>query len=170
MHIAAPTTAGYDNVYRAQAAATLDFVPVRRIDVGRVTWPSRRLFLVEGEEELARFRERIGEAVKRRADVEEEEEEEARPTKRACRGGLNLRWEGRGEDADDDGQSRFRLRHLPGGSRVAVAAHRSLLLPAQMSIPLPKNRHCDYHPSVRSNSGHHVSPHNSTRRSSYRKR
>ncbi|KAI5857600.1 hypothetical protein BZA05DRAFT_100489 [Tricharina praecox] len=85
VHIAAPTTAGYDNVYRAQAAATLDFVPVRRIDVGRVTWPSRRLFLVEGEEELARFRERIGEAVKRRADVEEEEEEEARPTKRACR-------------------------------------------------------------------------------------
>jgi len=85
VHITAPTTAGHDNVYRLQAEESLGFVPVSRVEVGRVIWPRTRTLMVE-EDELGRLKELTADGSKREAEAEGQEEE--RPAKRARRGGL----------------------------------------------------------------------------------
>jgi len=165
VHITAPTTTRHDNVYRAQAEETLGFVPVRRIEVGRVIWPSKRTFLVE-EDDFGRLRELTGDEAKDRT-AGKEEEKEGRPVKRARGGGLNPYWDGLRWGADD---GQFQFRHLRDRFGVAVAIHKHPLLPPRIRIPPSTDHHRNYRQSMRLRPAHHTSPHNSNRRSSYHRR
>ncbi|CCX29653.1 Similar to hypothetical protein [Tuber melanosporum Mel28]; acc. no. XP_002835772 [Pyronema omphalodes CBS 100304] len=66
VHISAPTSAAHDKLYREQASQVLNFVPVKRINIGTVTWPppqTKRIYHNDLEEGSAKKRVRLGKEV-----------------------------------------------------------------------------------------------------------
>jgi hypothetical protein len=87
VHITAPTSAAFDNMYRDRANATLQFRSATRMEVGSISWPPQRTFLVdEGhQKELAMWgtleRDVVVSPVLKRKDCDGSQEGQARLSK-----------------------------------------------------------------------------------------
>jgi hypothetical protein len=91
VHITAPTSAAFDNVYREQANATLNFTPATHIHIGNISWPPERVFLADESQrkELASWGSRgvVVSPLLKRKDREGSSEDQERPLKRTEREG-----------------------------------------------------------------------------------
>jgi hypothetical protein len=85
VHVSAPTSAAFDNVYREQASATLNFKPANRIHIGSISWPPQRVFIVDENEqkELASWGSQgvVVSPLLKRKDREGSPEDQKRPAK-----------------------------------------------------------------------------------------